>query len=82
MMVFSRFGIKGIVIAGIALLALWKLGGIDPAQLLEGGGVGSSTAPVEITAEEQELFDFVTVVLACWNRGGLGFGICPVREAL
>ncbi len=65
MLVGSRFGFKGLVIAGIAFLLMWKLGVVDPSFLLEGGG--RSTAPqasVEISAEEQELYDFVTVVLA------------------
>ncbi len=65
MMIASRFGIKGIIIAIIAVVILWRLGIVDPSQLLEGGGATSgSSAPVQASAEEQELYEFVTVVLA------------------
>lgn len=60
-----RFGIKGVLIAGIGVVVLWQLGIVDPSRLLQGGGIsaGSSTPFVE-TAEERELYEFVRVVLA------------------
>lgn len=66
-----RFGLKGI----LALLAvgavLWFTGLVDPGAFL-GGPTQTTTGPVQATPEEQERFDFVTVVLAdtedVWNR--------------
>jgi predicted metalloprotease len=66
-----RFGFKGI----LALLAvgavLWFTGLVDPSAFL-GGPTQTTTGPVQATPEEQERFDFVTVVLAdtedVWNR--------------
>ncbi len=56
------FGIKGImVLVGLGLVG-WVFGIIDPAALLGGGQV--KEVEYQATAEEQELFDFVTVVLA------------------
>jgi uncharacterized protein len=63
--VASRFGIKGILIAGVGVLVLWQLGIVDPARLLQDGAVSSGpSAPLVETAEEKELFEFVKVVLA------------------
>jgi hypothetical protein len=61
--VSSRFGIKGILAAIVVVGVLWKLGLVDPAQLL-GGAPQSTNVPVQASAEEQERLDFVTVVLA------------------
>ncbi|MCL4162848.1 UNVERIFIED_CONTAM: hypothetical protein GTU68_011605 [Idotea baltica] len=44
--------------------ALWKLGFIDPNQFLEGGGSIGSSQPAQISPEEEELFQFASVVLA------------------
>ncbi len=65
MMIASRFGFKGIIIAVIGVVILWRLGIVDPSQLLqEGGATSSSSVPMVETAEEKELYEFVRVVLA------------------
>lgn len=79
LLVGKRFGFKGLLVAGIGFLLMWKLGVVDPSFFLEGGaGSGSPSAPVEITAEEQELYDFVSVVLAgteeVWTEQFAGLG--------
>jgi predicted metalloprotease len=61
-MVGQLFGMKGIlVLIGIGFLG-WTFGIIDPAALLGGGQVRE--VEYQATAEEEELFSFVTVVLA------------------
>ena len=62
-LLFSRFGIKGVIIAVVGVFVLWQLGVVDPQALLEGGAPAGS-AQVEISEEEQELYEFVRVVLA------------------
>jgi predicted metalloprotease len=62
-MVGRRFGIKGILILVVVGAVAWKMGLVDPAQLL-GEGTHTQSGPVEASAEEQERFDFVEVVLA------------------
>lgn len=57
------FGMKGILILVVGGLILWKLNIIDPSMFV-GGGPTTSSAPVEVSPEEQERFDFVKVVLA------------------
>ncbi|MFK7850533.1 MAG: neutral zinc metallopeptidase [Akkermansiaceae bacterium] len=65
-----KFGIKGILIAAIAGLVLWKLGIVDPSMFV--GGAPIEQAQVRISPEEQERFDFVSVVLKdterVWNE--------------
>lgn len=56
-----KFGIKGILIALVGVLLLWKMG-VDPSMFL--GGQPGANAPVQISAEEQERYEFVKVVLA------------------
>ena len=56
-----KFGIKGILIAVAAGLVLWKLG-VDPAMLL--GGAPSQSAPLKISAAEEERYEFAERVLA------------------
>lgn len=63
MMVGRMFGFKGILIAVIGGLVLWKLGIVDPSLLL-GGGSAVSTAPARVSAEEEERFLFVKKVLS------------------
>lgn len=57
--VFSRFGIGGIVVLVGAFFALRAVG-IDPLALLG----GQPTGPAQISAEDQEAFDFSSVILA------------------
>jgi len=64
-----RFGLKGILVLVAVFGLLWITGLVDPALFL--GGTQTQSGPVEATPEEQERFDFVTVVLAdtedVWN---------------
>lgn len=57
-----KFGIKGILIAVVAGLVLWKLGIVDLNSLM--GGSPTSSAPAKISAEEQERYEFAERVLA------------------
>jgi predicted metalloprotease len=61
-LVGRRFGIKGILVLVVLGVVLWKAGLMDPAQML-GGSAQTQSVPYQPTAEEQERFDFVTVVL-------------------
>ncbi|MDP4624619.1 MAG: zinc metallopeptidase [Akkermansiaceae bacterium] len=56
-----KFGIKGILIAIVAGVVLWKLGIVDPSMFL--GGSPTSSAPAKISPEEEERYLFVGVVL-------------------
>lgn len=64
------FGIKGILILGVLGFIGYQMGIIDPAALLGGGQV--QEVSYEATPEEEQLFQFVTVVLAdtedIWTR--------------
>jgi len=64
------FGIKGILILGVLGFIGYQMGIIDPAALLGGGQV--QEVSYEATPEEEQLFQFVTVVLAdtedIWSR--------------
>lgn len=64
------FGIKGIAVLAVLGFIGWQMGIIDPAALLGGGQV--QEVEYKPTAEEEELFQFVTVVLAdtedIWTR--------------
>jgi hypothetical protein len=72
-----RFGLKGILVMLAVVGILWVTGLVDPSQFL-GGAVQTQSGPVEATPEEQERFDFVTVVLAdtedVWNAIFRGYG--------
>lgn len=59
----SRFGIKGILAVVIIGGVMWKLGLVDPAQML-GGQPQAQPGPVQASPEEQERLAFVQVVLA------------------
>jgi predicted metalloprotease len=65
-----RFGFKGILVLLAVGAVLWFTGLVDPSAFL-GGPTQTTTGPVQATPEEQERFDFVTVVLAdtedVWN---------------
>jgi predicted metalloprotease len=58
--VFSRFGVGGIVVLIGGFFALRAVG-IDPLLLLNGQ---PASGPVEVSAEDQEAFDFSSVILA------------------
>jgi len=64
-----RFGLKGILVVLAVFGVLWVSGLVDPSLFL--GGTQTQSGPVQATPEEQERFDFVTVVLAdtedVWN---------------
>jgi len=62
-LVGRRFGIKGILVMIVLGVILWQAGLIDPNQLT-GGPAQTTNVPYQATAEEQELYDFVTVALA------------------
>jgi uncharacterized protein len=72
-----RFGLKGILILFAVVGVLWVTGLVDPGMFL-GGGAQTQSVPVEATPEEQERFDFVTVVLAdtedVWNSIFAAYG--------
>jgi len=72
-----RFGLKGILILLAVFGVLWVTGLVDPGVFL-GGSTQTQTGPVEATPEEQERFDFVTVVLAdtedVWNAQFARYG--------
>lgn len=72
MQVVTRmFGAKGILVLAVLGIVGWQLGLINPAALFGGGG---QVTEVEYTptAEEERLFEFVSVVLAdtedVWTR--------------
>mgnify|MGYP001585084754 CR=1 FL=1 len=58
--VFSRFGIGGIVVLIGGFFALRAIG-VDPLMLLNGQ---PATGPAPVSAEDQEAYDFSTVILA------------------
>jgi len=72
-----RFGLKGILVLLAVFGMLWMTGLVDPGLFL-GGSSQTQSGPVEASPEEQERFDFVTVVLAdtedVWNRLFSGYG--------
>jgi predicted metalloprotease len=61
-LVVRLFGVKGLLALGAVALIGWGMGVIDPSALLGGGQV--QTVDYQPSPEEQELFRFVTVVLA------------------
>jgi predicted metalloprotease len=69
-LVIRIFGFKGIAILGVLGVVGWQMGLIDPIALL--GGSQAQQVNYEPTAEEQERFLFVSVVLAdtedIWSR--------------
>jgi predicted metalloprotease len=65
-MVGQRWGIKGILVAlGIGFVG-WQIGLLDPAALM--GGDQVREAQYQPSAQEEQLFRFVTVVLADTER--------------
>ena len=61
-----KFGFKGILVAVIAGVFLWKIGLLDPNMLL--GGAPSAGAQEQVSPQEQERYEFVKVVLADTER--------------
>ena len=72
-----RFGLKGILVMLAVVGMLWITGLVDPSLFL-GGTTQTQSGPIEASPEEQERFDFVTVVLAdtedVWNGVFAGYG--------
>lgn len=64
LMIAGRFGVKGVAVALLGVAVLWMSGLVDPARLLQGDGALTPSAPSQVSPEEQELRDFVAVVLA------------------
>ncbi len=62
-MIGRKFGIKGILVAVIAGVVLWKMGIVDPSMLLGGSPSASRATPAQVSPEEQERFEFVDRVL-------------------
>jgi predicted metalloprotease len=60
----QRFGIKGILVLVVLGVILWQAGIVDPTQMTGGAPSGQSGGPVQSSPQEQERFDFVSVVLA------------------
>ncbi len=58
-----RFGIKGMLVLAAIVGVLWITGLVDPRMFL-GGPAQTQSVPYEPSPQEQERFDFVTVVLA------------------
>lgn len=71
-LVLRVFGIKGIIVLAVLGLIGWQMGLLDPAALLSGGGGQVQEVDYQPTPEEQERFQFVSVVLAdtedIWTR--------------
>jgi hypothetical protein len=69
-LVGRTFGFKGILVLLVIGFFLWMFGLVDPAQVI-GGKPTVTEVDYQPSAEEQERFDFVTVVLAdtedVWN---------------
>ena len=91
-LVGRTFGLKGIVWLVVIVGVLWATGLVDPSAFL-GGPVQTQPAPYEASAEEEELLEFVTVVLAdtedIWSgefsKRGLGYsepGLIVYRDAV
>ncbi len=69
-MIGRVFGIKGIVVAAVAGVILWKMGIVDPSMFF--GGPPAVSSPTNISPQDKERYDFVRVVLAdtedLWNK--------------
>lgn len=83
-LVTRMFGVKGIVVLVVLGVVGWQMGLIDPVALLGGGQV--QEVPYEPSAEEQQRFEFVSVVLAdtedIWTREFQRVGQQYVKPAL
>ncbi len=69
-MVVGLFGMKGLIVIGLLGFVGWQMGLLDPAMVTGGGQVQQTD--YRPSAEEQEQFEFVRVVLAdtedIWSR--------------
>ncbi|WP_405236012.1 KPN_02809 family neutral zinc metallopeptidase [Lentisalinibacter orientalis] len=63
-LVLRLLGPKGLIVLAVAGVIAWQAGLIDPAALMGGGGGRMQEVSYEPSLEEQELFGFVSVVLA------------------
>lgn len=63
-LIVRKFGIKGVLVAAVAGFALWKMGVIDPNMLLGDASSFGGTQSVSISPQQEELYQFVSVVLA------------------
>jgi len=61
-LVIRMFGIKGIAVLAVVGVIGWQMGLIDPAAMM--GGQQVQKVDYQPTPEEEQLFQFVTVVLA------------------
>jgi predicted metalloprotease len=61
-LVLRIFGLKGLLVLGVVGLIGWQMGLLNPAALM--GGSQVQEVSYEATAEEEELLQFVKVVLA------------------
>ena len=69
-LVLRMFGLKGILVLAVIGIVGWQMGLINPLALTGGNSV--EQVEYQPTAEEEQLFQFVTVVLAdtedIWTR--------------
>lgn len=69
-LVVRIFGVKGIVVLGVLGFIGWQMGLVDPMALL--GGNRTQEVDYEVSAEEEQRYNFVSVVLADtednWSR--------------
>jgi predicted metalloprotease len=76
--VMRRFGIKGVLVLAAAGFLAVNFGLLDPAVLM-GGGASTEEADYQASAEENETFEFVTVVLGltedAWSAEFAGAGL-------
>lgn len=63
--IFRRFGFKGVLVAGVGLLLLWQVGVINPDSVNNQSSLSNqSSQSKNVNPGEEELFQFVKVVLA------------------
>ena len=64
LVVYRLFGIKGILIALVVGGILWGTGIVDPSKLLSNRPAAGSASLPDVSAEQQDRYHFVKVVLA------------------
>ncbi|MEM7431230.1 MAG: neutral zinc metallopeptidase [Pseudomonadota bacterium] len=84
--VLRLFGVKGLLVVGVLGVIAWQMGIIDPATLLGGGGGQVQQVDYQPSAEEEQLYNFVEVVLAdtedVWTREFQRIGRSYVKPEL